>query len=402
MALVANSAGVVTGKFTIPAGIPAGTKLVRFTGSGGSHGLATFTGQGILTTQTLRQVVTVTSQFIAWDPLAQTFSLTEAGQVSSVDLMFSAKGTTQVVVQLRETANGVPTRTVLAERRLKPSEITLNVPVNVAFPSPIALSAGIEYALVILCDDAVTALRVGELGKWDEAAKKWVTSQPYQVGVLLSSSNASTWTPHQDKDLWFGIRFASYGATQRVVNLGTVAVSSATDFLLLAAAEIPSFDTRVVYELVLPDTTVITVSDGQPVRLPSPISGNVTIRATLTGSAAFSPVLFPGTQLVVGRVGSVGTYVSQAIKGGTGVRLKVVFEALIPSGAGVGVTYQGGDVGDTWQAVPLKGTAPDDNGWLEVTHEVSSVNEAMVRIKLELTGSTNARPRVRNLRFMTI
>lgn len=80
----------------------------------------------------------------------------------------------------------------------------------------------------------------------------------------------------------------------------------------------------------------------------------------------------------------------------------MVFEALIPSGAGVGVTYQGGDVGDTWQTVPLKGTAPDDNGWLEVTHEVSNVNEEMVRIKLELNGTTGARPRVRNLRFFTV
>lgn len=400
MDLVANSAGVVTGKFTIPAGIPAGTKLVSFNGSGGSSGQAMFTGQGTLVSTTLRQAQTVTSY--GWDPLAQTFTLTEAGQVSSVDLMFSAKGTSQVVVQIRETANGVPTRTVLVEKRLKPSGITLNAPTNVAFPSPVALSAGIEYALVIMCDDAVTELYVGQLGKWDETSKKWVTSQPYQVGVLLSSSNASTWTPHQDLDLWFGIRLAGYGSTQRVVNLGTVAVSSATDLLLLAADETPSSDTRIVYELVLPDASVLSVADGQPVRLNAPISGSVTVRANLYGSAAYSPILFPGTQLVVGRVGTSGSYVSQAIKGGANVRLKVVFEALIPASSSIGVKYQGGDVGDSWLNVPLTGTTQGDDGWLEVTQEVSGVNEAMIRIKLDLAGTTGARPRVRNLRFMTI
>lgn len=400
MSLVANSAGVVTGKFTIPAGIPAGTKLVRFTGSGGSSGQATFTGQGTLTTTTLRQVVTVTTAY--YDPLAQTFTLGQAGQISAVDLFFSAKGTTNIVVQIRETANGVPTKTVLAERRIKPADITVGQYTHIDLPSPVALSAGIEYALVIMCDDAVSTLKVGELGKWDDAAKKWVTSQPYQVGVLLSSSNASTWTAHQDKDLAFGLHFVKYGSTQRVINLGTVAVSNVTDLLLLTADEIPSSDTRIKYELVLPDASVISVADGQPVRLASAISGNVTIRATLTGTADFSPVLFPGTQLIAGRVGSTGTYVSQAIKGGSNIRVKVVFEALVPSGAAVAVSYKGANVGDTWSEVPFVSTSPLDENWLEVTHEVTGVTEDMVQVKLSLSGTTGARPRVRNLRFMTV
>lgn len=59
------------------------------------------------------------------------------------------------------------------------------------------LQAKREYAVVVLCDDATTALYVAELGKQDPT-RGYVTSQPYQVGVLLSSSNASTWTAHQD------------------------------------------------------------------------------------------------------------------------------------------------------------------------------------------------------------
>lgn len=400
MALTANSAGVVTGKFTIPSGIPAGTKAVLFQGSGGSSGAATFVGQGTLNTQTQRRVTTVTTAY--YDPLAQTFTLGQAAQIYGADLYFSAKGSSNVTVQIRETDNGVPTQTILAERRLKPDDIIINQYTRVSFSSPVALSAGIEYALVILCDDAVSALKVGELGKWDDAAKKWVTSQPYQVGVLLSSSNASTWTAHQDKDLAFRLCLATYTDSNKVVNLGTVAVSNATDLMLLTADEIPNSSSQIKYELILPDASVVVVSDGQPVRLATAISGNVTIRATLMGTADFSPILFPGTQLIVGRVGTTGSYVSQAIKGGSNVRVKVIFDALVPSGAAVNVSYKGADAGDTWSSVPFVSSSQGDEGWLSITHEVTGVTEDMVHVKLDLSGTSSARPRVRNLRFMTV
>lgn len=54
---------------------------------------------------------------------------------------------------------------------------------------------------------------MAELGKYDAVHERWVTSQPYQVGVLLSSSNASTWTPHQDRDLTFRLLGARFTAT---------------------------------------------------------------------------------------------------------------------------------------------------------------------------------------------
>ena len=42
MTLNANSAGLLTGKFTIPANVPAGSKRVEFVGAGGSRGEAVF------------------------------------------------------------------------------------------------------------------------------------------------------------------------------------------------------------------------------------------------------------------------------------------------------------------------------------------------------------------------
>lgn len=401
MALQANSEGVLTGKFTIPANVPTGTKLVEFVGQGGTRARATFTGQGTITTTTLRTEKTIITQF--YDPLAQTFTLQNTVQIVAIDLWFTAKGTTDILVQIRETSNGVPTRNVLGERRLKPAQITsLTGGTHIDFPAPITLQAGVEYAVVILCDDAVSALAVAELGKFDSNSQKWVTSQPYQIGVLLSSSNASTWTAHQDKDLAFALHRAAYAETNKTVDLGTVAVADATDLMVLTTEELPSSVTRVDYELVLPSGASITVGDSQPVRLDTAVTGNVTVRAKLYGDATFSPVLFPGTQLVVGKVGTSGTYVSRAIAGGSNVRVKVIFDAIIPGGSSVVVSYKGVDAGDTWTTVPFVGSSQIDDGFYEITHQITGVNETMVQVKLELTGTSAARPRVRNLRFMTI
>lgn len=400
MAIQANAQGVVTGKFRIPAGVPAGSKMVRFRGSGGSRAQAVFIGSGTLINNVRRTVTTVTEQF--YDPLAQTFTLPEPAQIAAVDLWFATLGTSKIVVQIRETATGLPTTNILAEARINPSQANTTSHTRVQFAAPVQLLAGTEYAIVVLCDDATSALRMAELGKWDSANSRWVTSQPYQIGVLLSSSNASTWTPHQDRDLTFRLHKAVYNQPNKTVTLGSVNVTGATDLILLSIDELPSSDTRIEYDLTLPGGQVLTVANGQQVRLGAAVTGSIAVSARMYGSSSASPILFPGTQLVVGKVGNAGTYVSRAIKGGSSVRVKVVFEANIPAGAAVAVKYKGGDVGDTWQTVPYSSSTIVDDGFMEMVHEVTGVNEQQIQIRLDLSGSTAARPRVRKLRFMTI
>lgn len=91
--VTADSSGKLTVTFTIPADVPAGTKLVEFRGGeGGSTAQATFVGQGTLEVTTLRQVQTVTNTNI--DPLAQTFMLDKAVQLAGVDSVDSRPGAT--------------------------------------------------------------------------------------------------------------------------------------------------------------------------------------------------------------------------------------------------------------------------------------------------------------------
>ena len=409
MALQANSSGVITGKFTIPANVPVGAKRVEFVGAGGSRGESTFVGEGTIFAETRQTINTVTTSF--WqrsvDPLAQTFTLTENRQAAAVDLWFTAKGTSDVIVQIRETATGFPTRVVLAEGRVTSAAITVGQPnpTRITFNRPVLLQSGVEYALVVLCDDADTALAIAELGKWDSTNNRWVTSQPYQVGVLLSSSNASTWTPHQDKDMAFRLMAATYTQDSRTVELGKVAVSNATDLMVLPLVETAAASSRAAFRLTLPDGTSQLVGDGQPVRLASPITGNVAVDALIGGSSAASPVLWPGTQVVSGAVSPAATYVTLAIPAGQSVRARCLFEALLPAGASVTVDVRGIDAGDSWVTVPFLSSSQAGDGWFELVYELSGVNEDAVQFRLTLTGNTGnsaVRPRVRKLRALTV
>jgi hypothetical protein len=231
MPLVANGAGQITGNFTIPANVPVGTKRVTFLGGQGSFGAARFIGSGTILTRTQRQLTTIETRF--WDPLAQTFRLDGGRHVTSVEFWFTAKGSNgnNVYLEIRETEVGFPNATTLAEGVILGSAITVGAWNKITLTRPVWLEPGVEYAMVLLTDDATHAVGLAQLGKFDAAAGAFVTSQPYTIGTMLKSSNASTWTPVQESDLTFRMYGAQFTSITRTVNLGQLrgaAVSSIT------------------------------------------------------------------------------------------------------------------------------------------------------------------------------
>jgi len=394
MTISANSAGVVSGKFTIPASVPIGTKLVEFAGSGGSNGSANFTGTNEIKTTTQRKI-TVTNY---WDPLAQTFTLDNDSQISGVDLWMTAKGTTPVVVQLREVENGFPVRRILSEAIVKPVDIvTSGGTTRFAFPELPYLRANTEYAIVVLCDDADAAASVAQLGKWDTTHGRWITSQPYQIGVLLSSSNASTWTAHQDMDLAFRLLSPSFTQTTRTIDLGTTAVSNTSDLMVMADVDIPSSSCRCVFRLTLigRDNEAITVAPYQPISLTSRYTGNVKIEAILTGTADASPVLYPEVQLAVGNVEETAVYVTRTFSANSGTSLVVILDAMTPGSSTIGVEVFNGT---SWSAVSFDSGAPLEDTWVERKYTKTGFSGTDARLRITMTGNAAARPTIRNLR----
>ena len=401
--ITADASGKLSGHFTVPANVPAGVKAVVFTGAGGSTAQATFVGQGTLETTTLRTVQSVVNTYI--DPLAQTFVLEKARQISGVDLFFTAKGASGVRVQIRETSGGYPTRSVLTEAIVPASSITAgaSVATRILFDAPVPLSASTEYALVILCDDADTAVAIAEMGAFDSAHQQWVSAQPYTVGVLLSSSNASTWTAHQTKDIAFRLLAADFVEGINSVALGSATIGSGgvSDLMLLACSETPSAATHVEYELGLPSGAVMTVAEGQAVQLSDPVaSGTLSVTAKLSGDTAGSPVLWPGTQVLMGMVQTAGTYYTRSIPASGAARAVLIYAGYIPSGSAVTPEIQV-DSGD-WMSMTSAGTTQEGNGYVEFKFTTALNGADLVKVRLTLTGSIKARPLIYDIRLLAV
>jgi hypothetical protein len=402
---VADSAGVLTAKFTVPAGVPAGTKVVELVGTGGSTGTGTFTGQGTRIDREQQQVTRF--WYERFDPLAQTLTLSTTAQCSGTDLWFTARQAgSSVLVQLREVDAGFPSPRILTERTVKTADMApAGQPTRITWP-PVLLTGGQEYAIVILCDDAITACAIAKLGEWDDNSKRWVQAQPYQVGVLLSSSNASTWTAHQSADLAFNLLQPTYTATERLMDLGTVDLTDATDLMVLAHVHEPQagISAHFVITRLKADGTELdkfVASPRQVVQLPTRFTGKVKVQVRLGARDKLSAVLEPGIQLVAASLQQTGSYITPAVTAGGASRVRVVFDALLPPGTTAQVHAQALGT-TTWVQVPFLQSSPMDTGMLELTHELPSITATAVRLRLTLTGTHLSRPTLRNLRVAVL
>lgn len=392
---VADSAGVVTGSFTIPPNIPSGSKKVSFRGAQGSYGEGTFTGRGQITTEVRRRVVTIEEFHV--DPLAQTFTLSAGRHVVAADAWFTAKGgNAPVYVQIRGVANGMPTSEVVAQGIIPASAIVLGGGPTTATFDPVWLDAAREYALVYLTDDAGHALAVAQLGK-NDPDHGWITEQPYQIGVLLSSSNASTWTPHQDKDLKFRLYAARFSTQATTVSLGTVSAANVSDMVAAATVELPAAECNVEFVFTSQtDGSTIRMAPGQVVSLAQKVTGTYAVSAVLRGSATRSPVLYPGVQSILGKLVESAAYVSRSMPAGSNVRVAVTVQTWLPGTSSI--TVQLGKDDGSYVTVPMTAAAPVGDGWEERTYALPSFSSTNMRLKLTLSGSALHRPRARKLR----
>ncbi len=399
----ADNNGSVTGSITVPPNIPSGSVNLEFFGFGGSFGEATYISRGTVTIEQRRTIQTINTTVFR-DPLAQTFTLTEGRFVGGVELWFKTLGDVNnpVFVQLREVVNGIPvSRQALTEGILQMTDVNLNQWTRIEFP-PVYLEPDREYAFVVLTDDADHAIAIAELGKYD-IDNGWITEQPYTVGVMLSSSNANTWTPHQTMDITFKLLGAKFVQISRTVVLGDIEASQISDLLALGGAERPTTDADMTLLLVDDTGEEFRLTEGEPLALPERVNGTLNVRAELKGTELVSPVLFPNVLAILGNLAESATYVSRAIPAPEIVtnalaKVRVIFEGILPGTSGI--TVEAETTTDTWVAVPFDSAVQVGDGWEERTHIVTNLDFQQTRIRLTLTGNPLYRPRVRDLQVI--
>jgi hypothetical protein len=432
--ILADAAGKIITTITIPDGVPTGTRLVRADGAAGTFAEALFHGEGTIQVETLREITLVTravrSTVInvtnvtnvmttsgggdgggahdsgAADPLAETFLLSAPRQLIGSDVRIAAVGdrTKGVRLQLAGASNGQPSTEVLAQAFQSMATPAVGAWVAPRWALPVYVPPVDERAIVILTDDPTHALSIARLGDVVTEADEtqWrIAQNPSNVGVLLSSSNRRTWTPHNDADLTFRIVAARYTVTERLVVLGTVDLVNISDLVVRGTIELPTEACSVVFEVVRADGTVLTAAPDQTIEFGEFVTETVTVRARLKGTATLSPILYPGVSVGLGRLRTTGDYVSKVIPfKAPPADLRAVIAANLPSGATVAIDWDEAD-GD-WTALAVDATEALADGWVELTYLDEGVAATQGRIRIRLTGGPAARPELARIRAFTI
>ena len=425
--IIADGNGTATGTFTIPANVTTGRKQVIVTGNGPSEARAEYLGEGTIITQTFQRVAAIpppppppifVPQPWGWgglggeggggwgdapDPVGQSFRHDQPRMLSGISVKFADTGDVaeKSVLQLRGLEVGFPSREVFASVDIDMATITLDDWTFLAFPLPQARLTNEWTSFTLLTNDPDHAVGQAVIGEYDADAGQWVTEQPYQIGVKFSSSNATSWTIHQDEDLTFRVHAASFSSTDVTTTLGVVAVTDMSDFSVRANITIPDARCRVDFIIERPGEDDIICPPNQNIELDAKWTGNVTVKARLQGTTTHSPILWNGTQFVAGEISLTGDYQSRKIDCGNAARIQVVYEAIIPSGASVTVKVEDQTPG-SFTTVALDSTVPLEGQWQEYEHVVDPhTADPQTSLRIELAGGPDARVRVRNPRCVT-
>ncbi|GEK10255.1 DUF4815 domain-containing protein [Pseudoalteromonas peptidolytica] len=428
---IADASGVLKGKFKIPKETyPAGRKAVtvKGTGIGGSEPTeaeASFTGKGTITTEEWQ--TKFSGGFQRWDPLAQTFTLNESHFISGVDIKITKRGAKQLVLQLRNTTVGIPDKT-LAEVRVNADELIEydsglyaskedplidGKPQSYSKPEdygwtrltfdPTYIEAGQEYAFVVLTDDADHEMAIAELGGVNEK-QKVITEQAYQIGVMLSSSNATTWTPHQKADLTFRLLRAEFTSLEKEINFGEFEVEKLSDLMVAGGAIRPSDKSNIKINFTTEENVTYELDENVPFRLPNSFTGKVNVSARLSSDSHYrSPLMWPEALMMIGSQASKALYCTRTfMTGAAESTLRVTFEGQFKGDASVQVFYAVDPSASniTW----IEMTSPDEKALgidrTEYTYTKENFEHTSTQIKLVLNGSALNRPVVSNLRAM--
>ncbi|HEX5935827.1 MAG TPA: DUF4815 domain-containing protein, partial [Pseudorhizobium sp.] len=302
----ADGTGKITGLFTIPANITAGSKIVKAAGAGGTKATAIFTGQGSIEIDVMRRVTTVNSwteaQLELWvrgsspwgnrdtdgnggaDPQAQMFAVPELRQVIGVDFHLCAIGSTanHLLVDQVSIDNGYPTMEIAAEAVVSMTDAIVGWALA-RYQLPVTTPADRRHAFVIKTDDNEHAISIAKLGGFDTALQRHVTSHPYVTGPRFSSVNAETWTAHQDEAAAFRLVAAYYPVTTKIVDLGSHDLVQCSDLQVRAAVELPGAGCSVVFEIERSNGTIYRLLPFQVLQLTEYLTETVELRAVLTG-----------------------------------------------------------------------------------------------------------------------
>lgn len=387
----ADANGKIEASFKIPSKTPCSTVEIKMESTTHKDRVAitSFTSEG--RNQKVEETIYIQRNVLyAVDPIAQSFMFDKDYNITGVDLYFTANdGRVPVNVQVRGMTNGYPNTMVYAEQIVTGSNIKVSangsVPTRVTFPNLVKCEANTQYCIVVLTDSAKISLSVANLGEKDLITGKYVISNPYSTGVLFSSSNASTWTAHQDKDLKFNLYRANYSPKGTIV-FNNVSLNS-VDKLMLAIDSVVPANCTCKFE--------VSVNNGlwYPylpwVDYPLNLNANyASIRCQMTSSGNQSPIISSITPKMYSSKNDLkATYISKNLNIPEGFNsIKIYLDTAIVDGATYEIYYTLDVNGTTWTKATPTSTTPLSEYYNQIYCEIPLDSPSKnYRVKIVMT-----------------
>ena len=405
----ADSAGTIKGSFDIPAGvIQCGNRSIKIENSNGSLASASYQAYG--TMKDVQSIINKTTVSVTlYDPLAQSFTLTQNKSLTSVDLYFATKPTStgashtsDMIVQIRELSDdGYPNRNVKGEQTLTPDQINVsqdgNTATKVTFDQAIQLTGNQGYCITLISDsdayNVYTATK-GQMVIGDNPYK--LTGAPNANGNLFKSNNAQTWIADGTSSLKFGVNTAHYndGGTimfdpivlkdQKFVDSGTGSVVDIDRLAALTSYLTPGTTGLSWFIRTLPNSSSATIdtmawtaltvtNDNTPSVTPAATNDAITnevhlfeqskaiqLKAIFASEKFVSPILTTEDLSLVGVLtGTEGKYYSINLDESGDAQfdtVKIQYDAYTPNGTSV-TPYYSVDGGNTWYTLANDGKA---------------------------------------------
>ncbi|NQY58480.1 hypothetical protein [Cognatishimia sp.] len=405
MPLTADGNGDIDFDLDIPEEvIAAGVHQLIVTLDNGRQYTAYYINKPNLSIEDLRQI-TATAGADLFAPIAQTFTLSEGRDVAAISLDINkGSGTDPVIVQIRNVNSGSePGSKVFAESVVEATDIqSFGTWTRFDFEAIVPCIAGTEYCFVVLTRDVNYTIALAELGKPDISSGAIVSKQPAS-GVLLTSSNGAAWSVEQNRDLKFKIHGASYTATTKAVDLGTVTGSNITDIMIMGHEDLSSPDTEITYTVTLPDASTVDINNFTPTNLQGYQNGDFQVTANLTGTDKRSPILFPNTRLELAEIALTGVRHSVRFYCPDSFTFRVKLDVKIEGNGTFEVAVEDTTPNNYTPLVQVGSAVPLSDGFTEVIFEgtglteVDNLNLTSIRLTPTLPNPAD-RVYLRNLR----
>lgn len=388
--LVVDGSGNVTGTLELQDGdILAGKHEIELIGDLGTIARGLYINDPSASITDIRQTF-VSSTTEAFMPMAQSFKVGEGRDLIAIKVdLNKGSGTEDVVIQVREMDNGVPSHEkILAEGRVLAANIAaLGTYTRFNIHPPVALLNDREYCFGLITNNVDYTVAVAELGGTDVISGDIVAKQP-NAGVLLTSSNGSSWTPEQNKDLKFQLVAATYADTTTEIDLGVMAGTNISDFMLLARTEISDKDSQISFIVTDPDDAQYTVDKDQKIILSERKTGDFRVTAILKGSTKHSPILMPNVEIVLANIQASGIHYSKKFKCPDSFSAKVIIDARVVASGSYTVRIESATL-DNYVLMTASTIEVLADGFIRTTWTASSLTEvaSLNLTSLKITAS---------------